>query len=91
MQSIANAHSTTHHTVAVDLSVCCHSTPRRLQHPAMSLFSSSSSSAARKSAYNKSDDAGASREERMNRLKFELREHIRFLAGTMPRMRRWLA
>jgi hypothetical protein len=35
----------------------------------------------RKNAYNKADEAGASREERMNRLKFELREHIRFLAG----------
>ena len=45
----------------------------------MSSFFSSSSN--RKVAYNKSDDAGASREERMNRLKFELREHIRFLAG----------
>lgn len=42
-----------------------------------SLFGSSVS---RKNAYSKSDDAGASREERMNRLKFELREHIRFLA-----------
>jgi len=38
------------------------------------------SGATRKGAYNKADDAGASREERMSRLKFELREHIRFLA-----------
>jgi len=35
---------------------------------------------ARKAAYNKADEAGASREERMARLKAELREHIRFLA-----------
>lgn len=45
---------------------------------AMSFFGSSGS---RKSNYNKADEAGVSREERMNRLKFELREHIRFLAG----------
>lgn len=45
---------------------------------AMSFFGSSVS---RKSHYNKCDEAGVSREERMNRLKFELREHIRFLAG----------
>jgi len=52
-----------------------------------SFFSSSSGSGsgARKSAYNKADEAGASREERMARLKFELREHIRFLAGQKER------
>jgi hypothetical protein len=52
-----------------------------------SFFSSGSGSGsgARKSAYNKADEAGASREERMARLKFELREHIRFLAGQKKR------
>lgn len=64
-----------------------HSTPRPLAAALMSsLFGSSG--AARKSNYNKADDAGASREERMNRLKFELREHIRFLAGQSASRRR---
>ena len=62
--------------VTVPVRLCIQPPPRS---PMSSLFGSSG--AARKSNYNKADDAGASREERMNRLKFELREHIRFLAG----------
>ena len=44
----------------------------------------------RKTAYSKADDAASSREERLGRLKTELREHIRFLSDYDPLSSDWL-
>lgn len=47
-------------------------------------------SSVRKTAYSKSDDATSSREERMSRLKYELREHIRYLSDYQLLNTDWL-